>query len=237
MVRAIDPVTPLTRAVGYEAGTRARLLDRWDLALAAWRLDLDSETVWVGDEGTTESSGATKRYGVELETRFEITKWLSADLDLTATKSAFVQNAGNGTSVALAPKATWAGGLSARHPSGVRGGFRFYGIGDRPATEDGGIVADGFTLFDVHAGYQHRRFDVALDVENLLNAKYKSAQFATTSRLRSDPAVGAAAPPGTCGGGSRATAGPNGGFGGCEDNHFTPGYPLTLRLTTTLYLD
>lgn len=237
VVRAIDPVTPLTRAVGYEAGTRARLLDRWDLALAAWRLDLDSETVWVGDEGTTESSGATKRYGVELETRFEITKWLSADLDLTATKSAFVQNAGNGTSVALAPKATWAGGLSARHPSGVRGGFRFYGIGDRPATEDGGIVADGFTLFDVHAGYQHRRFDVALDVENLLNAKYKSAQFATTSRLRSDPAVGAAAPPGTCGGGSRATAGPNGGFGGCEDNHFTPGYPLTLRLTTTLYLD
>ena len=51
-------MTPLTRAIGEEVGARARLFQRWDLAAALWRLDLDSETVWIGDEGTTEVGGA-----------------------------------------------------------------------------------------------------------------------------------------------------------------------------------
>ncbi|MCA9588069.1 MAG: TonB-dependent receptor [Myxococcales bacterium] len=237
VVRTRDAVTPLTRAIGYEGGARARFFDRWDLAAAVWRLNLESETVWIGDEGTTEAGDATKRYGIELETRFEITKWLSADLDVTATKSAFVANRGNGDAVALAPRRTWAGGLSARHPNGVRGGFRFYGVGDRPATEDEFIVAEGFTVADVHLGYQTRRFDVGLDVENLFNARYKAAQFASTSRLRTEPPTNAPAPAGTCGNGSRVVTGDGGNFGGCEDNHFTSGYPFTARITTTFYLD
>ncbi len=236
VVRAVSPVTPLTRAIGYEGGARLRLFDRWDLAAAVWGLKLDSETVWVGDEGRTEESGATKRYGGELETRFAFTDWLSADVDLTATKSAFVQNTGNGSAVALAPRYTWAAGLSARHPSGWRGGIRMYGVGDRPATEDEFLVAEGFTVFDLHAGYQARRWDIGLDIENLFDAKYRSAQFATTSRMRSEPSTNAPAPPGTCGGGSRlVTNGAN--FGGCEDVNFTPGYPFTVRVMTTFYLD
>lgn len=237
VVRSEDAVTPLTRAIGYEGGSRARLFGRWDIAVAAWRLDLSSETVWVGDEGTTEAGAPTKRYGVELETRFEITPWLAADLDLTATKSAFTENRGNGDAVALAPRRTWAGGLSARHPSGIRGGFRFYGVGDRPATEDEFLVAEGFTVANLHLGYQGKRFDVGFDIENLFNAKYKSAQFATTSRLRTEPPTSASAPAGTCQNGSRVVARPNGNFGGCEDNLFTPGYPFTARVMTTFYLD
>jgi TonB family protein len=241
VVLARNAVTPLTRAVGSELGARARLFDRWDVAVTGWQLDLKSETVWIGDEGTTEAAGATRRYGIELETRFELTKWLAADLDLTATKAAFTQNAGNGASVALAPRHTWAGGLSARHPSGFRGGLRLYGISDRPATADypapGSLVADGFTVFDLHAGYQHRRFDIALDVENLFDAHYKSAQFATTSRLPGEPPTGAPPPAGACGNGSRVATSAAGTFAGCEDIHFTPGYPFTVRLMTTLFLD
>jgi outer membrane receptor protein involved in Fe transport len=241
VVLARNAVTPLTRAIGSEAGARARLFDRWDVAVTGWQLDLKSETVWIGDEGTTEAGGATRRYGIELETRFEITKWLAADLDLTATKAAFTQNAGNGASVALAPRHTWAGGLSARHPSGFRGGLRLYGISDRPATEDypapGSLVADGFTVFDLHAGYQHRRFDVALDIENLFDAHYKSAQFATTSRLPNEAPTNAPPPSGACGNGSRVATSSAGNFAGCEDIHFTPGYPFTVRLMTTLFLD
>jgi TonB family protein len=237
VVRRTDPVTPLTRAVGSEIGARARLFERLDLAAALWQLDLRSETVWVGDEGTTEAGGATNRWGGEFEARYEITPWLAADLDLTASKSQFVQNAGNGTSVALAPRFTWAGGLSARHPTGLRGGVRFYGVGDRPATEDEFLTAKGFTVFDLHAGYRHRRFDVGVDVENLFDERYRSAQFATTSRLRTDPPTDAPAPPAACGGSSRAVTSPSGTFAGCEDIHFTPGYPLTVRVMTTVFLD
>jgi TonB family protein len=239
-------VTPLTRALGEELGSRARLWNRWDLAVALWTLHLDHETVWNGDDGTTSVSGATTRRGVELETRYEFTPWLAADLDVTFTHSAFVADHGNGNGLALAPKQTWSGGLSARHPLGpgmARGGLRFYGIGNRPASNDGVITAPGFNQFDLHLGYRYDRFDLAFDVENLLNGDFRSAQFDTVSRLRSDPAIGAPIPAGlSCGANgrlaSRPGGGPNGGrFYGCEGVDFTPAYPWTARVTATLYLD
>jgi outer membrane receptor protein involved in Fe transport len=237
-------VTPLTRAIGEEAGARGRFLDRWDLAAALWQLDLDNETVWNGDDGTTAVSGATRRYGIELETRFEFTRWLAADLDVTFTHSQFSTDKENGGGLALAPKQTWSGGLSARHEAGpgiARGGLRFYGIGDRPATDDGVLVAPGFTLFDLHAGYRLRRFDLAFDVENLFNSNTRSAQFATVGRLRTEPAIGAPIPAGfSCGSNGRLATDPSvpaGRFAGCEDVHFTPQYPTTLRVMATVFLD
>jgi TonB family protein len=245
-VFASPSVTPLTRAIGAEVGSRARLFDRWDLAIAFWQLDLDHETVWVGDEGTTEVGEATRRRGVEIETRYELTRWLAADLDLTFTKSALKANVGNGSGLALAPKQTWSGGLSARHALGPgigRAGLRFYGISDRPASDDGKIIAPGFTQVDLHVGYRIDRFDLALDVENLLNGVFRSAQFDTVSRLRTEPASGSTLPSGfTCGKNGRLAGAPDSGsaggrFYGCEDVDYTPAYPITLRVLATMYLD
>jgi outer membrane receptor protein involved in Fe transport len=243
---ATPVVTPLTRAIGEELGARTRLFQRWDIALAFWRLDLDNETVWVGDEGTTEVGSATRREGVEIETRYELTRWLAADLDLSFTRSTLKENPGNGEGLALAPKQTWSGGVSGRHdlgPGTARAGLRFYGIGDRPASDDGLLVAPGFTLFDLHLGYRHRWFDIALDLENLLDQRFRSAQFATTSRLPNEPAVGAPVPAGFgCGRVGRLAATPDAGdpagaFYGCEEVHYTPAYPLTARVTATLFID
>jgi hypothetical protein len=205
-------------------------------------MDLANETVWVGDDGTTGVSDPTTRYGVELETRFELTSWLAADLDVTFTKSQFSTDGANGGGLALAPKQTWSGGLSARHalgPGVARAGLRFYGIGDRPATDDGALVAPGFTQFDLHLGYRHRWFDVGLDIENLFNGNFRAAQFATVSRLRNEPALGSAVPAGfTCGTKGRLASGAvDGRFYGCEDVDYTPAYPFTARITATVFLD
>jgi TonB family protein len=246
-VFATPAVTPLTRAVGEEVGTRARLWDRLDLAAAGWLLDLDNETTWNGDDGTTEVSGATRRYGVELEGRYEVAPWLALDGAVTLTHSQFAAaDRANGGGLALAPKQTWSGGLSGRHdlgPGVARAGLRFYGIGDRPASDDGVLVAPGFTQFDLHLGYRHRWFDIAFDIENLLDAKYRAAQFATVSRLGSEPGVGQALPASfTCGSKARLAPNPNTGasdgrFWGCEDVDFTPAYPLTARVMATVFLD
>jgi len=239
-------VTPLTRAVGEELGARARLWNRFDFALAGWLLDLDSETTWSGDEGTTSVGRATRRYGVEFESRYEFTPWLALDGALTFTRSQFSSDHENGGGLALAPKQTWSGGLSARHELGPgvgRAGLRFYGIGDRPASEDGVLVAPGFTQFDAHLGYRQRWFDLAFDVENLFNGAFRSAQFATVSRLRSEPGVGQPLPAGSsCGSSGRHVPNPSSGasdgrFWGCEDVDFTPAYPITLRVMATLFLD
>jgi hypothetical protein len=124
----------------------------------------------------------------------------------------------------------------------ARAGLRFFGIGDRPATDDGALVAPGFTEVDLHLGYRHRWFDVAFDVENLLDQAFRSAQFATTSRLSTEPAKGTPVPAGFCGSSGRLAPNPSGGpangiFYGCQDVDYTPAYPLTLRLFVTLFLD
>ena len=245
-VFAQPAVTPLARAKGEEIGARARLLERWDLAAALWQLDLASETVWNGDDGTTGVSDPTRRRGVELESRYEVTPGLAADLAVTFTKSQFTTDMENGGGLALAPRRTWAGGLSGRHslgPGVARAGLRFYGIGDRPATDDGALTAPGFTQLDMHLGYRHRWFDIALDIENLLNGTFRSAQFSTVSRLRTEPGVGSAVPAGfSCGNNARLATAPDGSpasgrFYGCEDINYTPAYPLTVRLMATLFLD
>jgi outer membrane receptor protein involved in Fe transport len=136
--------------------------------------------------------------------------------------------------------------VSARHelgPGVARAGLRFYGIGDRPASDDGVLVAPGFTQFDLHLGYRHRRFDIAFDVENLFDGTYRSAQFDTVSRLRTEPATGSAVPAGfTCGRNARLAPPTSGGspsrqFSGCEDVDYTPAYPLTMRVMATFFLD
>jgi outer membrane receptor for monomeric catechols len=237
-------VSPLTRAIGSEVGARGRVFDRWDVAVAFWQLDVENETVWSGDDGTTSVSDATHRHGIEIETRYEVTKWLAADLDVTFTRSQFSTDQENGGGLALAPKQTYSGGISARHEAGpgvARGGLRFYGITDRPATDDGALTAPGFTMFDLHAGYRLRRFDLAFDVENLFNQSSRSAQFATVSRLRNEPAIGGAVPAGfSCGSNGRLAtdpAVPAGRFAGCENVDFTPQYPTTLRVMATVFLD
>ncbi|HEY2512592.1 MAG TPA: TonB-dependent receptor [Polyangiaceae bacterium] len=238
-------VTALTRAIGEEVGARTRLFDRLDFSAAAWRLTLDNETTWNGDDGTTSVSPATLRYGVEFDGRYEFTPWLAADGSVSFTHSQFSADHENGGGLALAPKQTWSGGLSARHdlgPGAARAGLRFYGIGDRPASDDGVIVAPGFTQFDLHLGYRVRRFDVALDIENLFNGEFRSAQFDTVSRLRTEPAIGTPisnVPSGLCGTNGRIATDPQTHkyFAGCEGIDFTPAYPFTARVMATLYLD
>ncbi|MEP7052415.1 MAG: TonB family protein [Pseudomonadota bacterium] len=239
-------VTALTRAVGEELGARTRLWDRFDFAASAWLLDLNGETTWNGDDGTTNVGPRTRRYGLEFESRYEFTPWLAADGAVTFSHSQFSTDGQNGGGLALAPKQTWSGGLSARQefgPGAVRAGLRFYGIGDRPASDDGVLIARGFTQFDAHLGYRQRWFDVAFDVENLLNGRFRSAQFATVSRLPGEPGQGQTLPAGAaCGTKGRLATNPgtgsaDGRFWGCEDVDYTPAYPLTLRVMATLFLD
>ena len=71
-------------------------------------------------------------------------------------------------------------------------------------------MAQGFTLVDLEAGYQTKRLRFALDVRNLFNVHWRQAQFANESRL-----PGEAEP--------------------VSDLHFTPGYPISVTGTASLF--
>jgi outer membrane receptor protein involved in Fe transport len=227
-VRAPEPVTPLTRAIGYEIGARTRVLERVDAALALFALELDSEIVWVGDEGTTEARGPTERLGAELELRSGITPWLFADFDATLSRARFTEEPATADAVPLAPELVLSGGLSARHPDGYFGRLGLFHLGDRAATEDEFFTAVGFTRLDATLGYRHPFFAVELSIQNLLDVDWREAQFANVSRLPQEMDAS------SCPEGTRAVE-DGGAFLGCEDLHFTPGAPVNAHLTASVH--
>ncbi|MFW2389254.1 MAG: TonB-dependent receptor domain-containing protein [Polyangiales bacterium] len=228
VVQEVDPVTPLTPALGWEVGARVLAWDRLQLSTVFFWLDLDSEVVWVGDEGVTEPSGATRRLGVEFQTRAELTRWLLADFDLTWVRAEFVNNPGNANAIALAPELLISAGLSARDErTGLSGRIGLFYLADRPATEDRFLTAEGFVRLDASFGWDNERFGIKAQVLNVLNTRWRQAQFATTGRLPGEDGP-AACPPGT------RPVSEGGTFVGCEDLHFTPGWPIHLQVMATV---
>jgi hypothetical protein len=190
-VRAAAPATLMTKAVGYEAGARVKPIKDLELSAAGFLLDLDSELVWSGDAGTTEPAARSRRYGLELTGRYHYKNWLFADVAATFTHAAYRADAGNGGgAVALAPTRTFGAGVGARPTFGDFTPFadvRIKSIASRPATADGSLTAEGFTVIDANAGLRWKRFEVGLDLQNLTNARWREVQFATETRLRYEP--------------------------------------------------
>ncbi len=229
VVRDVDPATPLSRARGYELGSRLQLDGLLDLAASAFLLDLDSEIVWIGDAGTTEARGATRRLGVEASARVEALPWLFLDLDVTWTDSVFVDNPSNADAVALAPRFMLESGLLVRHrATGLSGRLSLLYVADRPATEDGFLQAEGFYRVDASVRWETERFALALTVQNLTNTRWRQAQFATVSRVAGETDAA------SCPAGTRASV-EGGDFAGCEDINFTPGWPFHLMASGSVY--
>jgi outer membrane receptor for monomeric catechols len=209
-----SPATLMTKAVGYEVGARVKPIKDLELGVAAFLLDLDSELVWSGDSGGTEASDQTRRYGVELTGRYHFKNWLFADVAGTFTHAAYRVDAGNGgNSVALAPTRTLSAGVGARPTFGDFTPFvdvRVKAIGSRPATQDGLLTADGFAVVDANAGLRWKRVELAVDIQNLFNAKWREVQFATDTRLPYEPKV-------------------------VTGIHYSPGWPFTAIGRATVY--
>ncbi|HEV8342764.1 MAG TPA: TonB-dependent receptor [Candidatus Binatia bacterium] len=198
----------LPRYLGGEIGLRTRLLDKADFSLAYWQAHLESELVFVGDEGTFEPSGRSKRQGVETEVRYDILPWLSYDLDLSYTWAKFVDT---GEAVPLAPRFLAYTGLTARHPSGLQGRLQMRHLSRRYGIEDRSIKTPTSTIFDLLLKYVWNRYEFFLSFENLANTKWRSAEHVFESRLATEPAP-------------------------VLDSHFTPGDPFTVKGGVTLHL-
>lgn len=88
VIQATPSAPVLPRAVGAEVGGR-HVWAGGSIALAGWALDLESELTYVGDAGTTEPSGRTRRIGLDLETGVRLAEWLWADADLNLSRGRF----------------------------------------------------------------------------------------------------------------------------------------------------
>jgi outer membrane receptor protein involved in Fe transport len=196
--------TTVPRALGAELGAR------WTSSLAtisaaAWLLDLEREFIWVGDEGTTEEAGRSRRLGIDLEGRLQPTPWLTLGANATVSRGRLMDAPIGADRIALAPSLTLTS-YAVFTTDAFSASLRLRHIGSRPANESNTAIASGYTLVDVTFNAPlTSMLSITLQCENLLNASWREAQFDTTSRLQGEAST-------------------------VSEIHFTPGTPVSVRV-------
>lgn len=176
----------LPRALSADLGANFKLGKRLFVNAALWAMDLESEFVYVGDAGIVEPSGRSRRKGVDASVRYQLYKWLYADVDFNMTDPRMLDEPSGSDHIPLAPRLTSIGGLSTKRTSGLNGSIRYRYLGDRPAVEDNSLIAKGYFIFDAVINYTKNRYVLSLSAENIGNVAWKEAQFATETKLRGE---------------------------------------------------
>lgn len=173
----------LPKVYGTDFGITAKPIKNLYIKTIFWHLFSEQEFVYVGDAGVVEPSGASRRFGVDVITRYQINKWLYSDIDICLAKARSVSEKKSEDYIPLAPLFTSIGGLTAKVNNKFSTSLRYRFMGTRPANEDYSAVAKGYFLIDAVANYKYKKLDFNVSMENVLNQQWKEAQFNIESRL------------------------------------------------------
>ena len=198
-----DKVPPLVSSRGYEVGARSELIPGLQSSLAWWKLDFDSELVYVGDAGATEASAASTRRGVEFNNRWTPLPWLLLDADFAWTHARFVN--GDHIPNSVNRVASVAATVRELGPWSASLQWRYLGAG--PLLEDNSVRSAPAITTNLRLA---RKFgnnaELTVDVFNLGNRKVNDIQYFYESQLPGESAPVA-------------------------DRHVHPAEPRTLRVS------
>jgi outer membrane receptor protein involved in Fe transport len=193
-----------------ELGARTEWVPGLQSSVALWKLDFDSELVYVGDAGATEANRPSKRHGIEWNNRYVPVPWLLIDADLAWTRARFADfdPAGNRIPNAVDKVGSIAVTLHELGPWSASLQWRYLGSGS--LIEDNSVRSRSSLTTNLRVSRKlGQRAELALDVFNLMDRKVNDIEYFYESRV-----PGEAAP--------------------VADRHIHPAEPRTLRVTLRL---
>ena len=209
----VAPVSPLVPAVGFDLGLRTAIVPKLQLAFSLFTLSSDSELVYVGDAGTTEASGGSRRVGGELGLYWKPLRGLLIDGDLAWTRARFRDTQRDddgqpiGQRVPQAVEGVAAFGLSYRSGRGWDAGLRLRYFGPRALTEDNRVRSRATTVVNLGLGYLLTpQLKITGEVLNLFDSRDHDIDYFYESRLAEES-------------------------GPVADRHFHPVEPINGRVT------
>ena len=205
----VDKVSPLVRSKGVEFGVRTEAIAGLQSALSFYRLDFDSELVFVGDAGTTEAGRPSRRVGFEFSNYYKPANWLTLDADLSFARARFrgFDPAGNRIPGAVEGVASLA--LAVDKVGPYFGALQLRYFGPRPLLEDNSVRSRGTATLNGRIGYKFNpKLKLELEGFNLTNRKDSAIDYFYKSQLRGEAAA-------------------------VSDIHFHPIESRTFRLTLT----
>jgi outer membrane receptor protein involved in Fe transport len=145
----------------------------------------------VGDAGTTEASGPSRRTGIEATAYFRPRSWLTLDADLATSRARFTNDDPSGRSIPGSVQTVISAGVSVDTPRGLFASARLRYFGPRPLVEDGSVRSNSTSLVNLQGGYRiFRNARVVADVFNLFDRTVSDIDYFYRSRLPGEPAAG-----------------------------------------------
>jgi hypothetical protein len=179
-----DRVPGLAASRGVELGARTEAIAGLQSSLALWRLNADSELVYVGDAGATEAGQASRRYGIEFNNRWTPNTWFILDTDFAWTHARFANGDFVDNSVdrvasiaATFKRNSWSATLATRY------------IGSGPLEATNSVRSRPSLTTNMRLGYRlNKQVEFGLDVFNLFNRRNDDIQYFYESQLPGEAA-------------------------------------------------
>jgi outer membrane receptor for Fe3+-dicitrate len=188
---AISRVSPLVRSTGYEAGLRTAIIPGLQASVALFRLDLDSELLFVGDAGTTEASRPSRREGFEIAAFYMPVSWLMIDLDYALAKARFTDSDPSGDHIPGAIRGAGKLAVSVDNLGAFFGSMQVRYFGKRPLIEDNSVQSSHTITLNSQIGYKiSNNVQVLMQGFNLLNTQAHAIDYYYTSRLTGESTAG-----------------------------------------------
>lgn len=214
----VDPVSGefapqvdlFVRAEGAEVGLRVVEPEKYNVSVALWILENDSELLFVGDAGNTEASGASRRQGIEIASYLWLTDTITADVELAWTRSRFTDvEVGEGDRVDGSLPFVGSVGVNWQINEAVSTNLRVRHFGERVLNSFDNIDASSFTVVNANAQYQLSDWQFELSVLNVFDSNDRDIEYLYESRLAGE------------------------GEAGVSDIHYHPIEPRMMRVSAT----
>ncbi len=183
---AVAQVDPLAKARSYELGMRTAAIANTQVAVSLFSLKLDSELLYVGDAGTTEALGESKRRGVEIAALYAPKPWLLIDADVTMTKARLL-GVGADHHIPNSVERTASLGMIIEGFNKWSGGLRVRYLGEAPLIEDNSVISDSTLLVNAQATYQFSpAWSLGVEFMNLLDSQDNDITYFYESQLANE---------------------------------------------------
>lgn len=204
---ALDLVDFLVVSKGAELGLRFFDYTAWNASIAFWYLEMDSELLYVGDEGTNEPSRASRRYGIETSLYYWLNQNWSLDTELALTRSRFTETEmDEGNYIDGSLPLVLSMGLTYQADERWQLNLRLRHFGKRTLDSFNEQRAASSTVLNGRVQYQTGPWQLSAELLNLLNSQASDIEYFYASRLPGEPEAGV------------------------EDKHLHPMEPRSLRL-------
>jgi len=175
-------IRPAAWSRGGEAGIRSNYVPGLNSTFALWWLESSQELVFVGDEGTTDVTGKSHRYGVELTNYYKPFDWLTLDADFALTTAKY---ADSNLYIPNSVGRVVSTGATIEAPNGLFGSIRLRHFGrvylDRDPNTNVDYWSGDTNIVNLSAGYKQKRYKFEIDVFNILGSQSNDIAYAYES--------------------------------------------------------